>query len=244
MPEEKKKISYELIAVAIACAILVALFSHLPLERDISGTLVAAVFILLPLICFNVFKLSRKEIGLEFSCWKRDLKIFFIFSAIIFPLYSFIYIPFQGYIMLRNVSDGNFFELLPRIPEATKHILGAWRWQVMDKWYLFIISEFIAIAVPEELFFRGYFQGRLERIFTKRIKFLGAEIGMAIIVSALLFALMHIISVPSAQRLGVFIPALIFGFMRSYSGSILSAVLFHTASNIYTSFMDYCVFGG
>ncbi|GAB4307459.1 MAG: hypothetical protein Kow0090_22260 [Myxococcota bacterium] len=243
--KNRKLLGKEISIVTAISVVLVAVFSHIPANRELSGTLVAFSFLAIPFAAIFILKLDISEIGLSLANWRSDLKLFAFLSLIVFPLYSLLYIPFQAYVMLvRATPKAGFFNLLSMLPDALTRLLSGWEWKLMDGWHLFIIAEIIATALPEELFFRGYLQGRLEGLFSKRQKLFGAEVSLAIVVAAAIFALMHIVSMPNPQRLGVFFPALIFGFLRARTGSILSAILFHSAANIYTSFMDYCAFAG
>ena len=58
-------------------------------------------------------------------------------------------------------------------------------------------------------------------------------LGMGtLLVASVLFALGHLLVDFNGLRLAVFFPALVFGWMRQYSGSILASVLFHASSNL------------
>lgn len=96
--------------------------------------------------------------------------------------------------------------------------------------YLFFV-ELIAIALPEELFYRGVLQEALKGS-GKRIRVFGAEIGWEVPLVSALFALGHLITIPAAFRLAVFFPSLVFGYLRARTKSIGSSVFFHALSNV------------
>lgn len=102
---------------------------------------------------------------------------------------------------------------------------------------LWALTHFLLIALPEEYFYRGYLQTRLDDYFQARgvrPRFLG--FSPANWATSALFALGHLL-IPIGgsfllARGAVFFPSLIFGWMRERSGSILPAVIFHGAANM------------
>jgi hypothetical protein len=95
------------------------------------------------------------------------------------------------------------------------------------------ISHLIVVALPEEFFYRAYLMGRLDDIFKGRIRLLGVNVGWALLIQAALFALGHFVVDFNPSRLGVFFPALAFGWLRAKRNTIVAPILFHTASNIF-----------
>jgi len=95
------------------------------------------------------------------------------------------------------------------------------------------LSHLLVVALPEEFFYRGYLMGRLDDIFRGRIKLLGASVGWALVIQAALFALGHFLVDLNPERLGVFFPALAFGWLRARRGSIVAPVVFHAAANVF-----------
>ncbi len=97
----------------------------------------------------------------------------------------------------------------------------------------FVITQLVAIALPEEALFRGYFQTQLGEIFTARQRLLGAELSLpALGCQAALFALLHFLVGFAPARLAVFFPGLLFGWLRARRGGIGAAVWFHAMCNI------------
>ena len=103
-----------------------------------------------------------------------------------------------------------------------------------DLWWLptFLIVHLGLVALPEEWFFRGYLQTRLNQRTQRRWRVFGAEIGPGLLLSALAFALLHPILIPGAHRLLVFFPALVFGWLRARTGNIGASVVVHAACNL------------
>jgi membrane protease YdiL (CAAX protease family) len=90
----------------------------------------------------------------------------------------------------------------------------------------------VVVALPEELFFRGYLQGRLEEAWPPERTVLGARVGWAWLVVALLFALGHYLVSFEPQMLTRFFPGLVFGWMFARTRSILAGTLFHATCNL------------
>lgn len=103
-------------------------------------------------------------------------------------------------------------------------------------------AQLIVVALPEELFFRAFLQGRLEDAYPPRWRLLGAKVGGAWIVTAVLFGLGHYFVTFEPQMLTRFFPGLVFGWMYARTRSIMAGTLFHAACNLlmdvlHTSFL-------
>jgi len=92
--------------------------------------------------------------------------------------------------------------------------------------------EVFAIALPEEVFHRGYLMSALAEVWPPRRRILGAGLGAAAVVSSALFAIGHLIGMAEVARLATFFPALLFAWLWSKSGSLWAPTLFHAASNL------------
>jgi membrane protease YdiL (CAAX protease family) len=97
-----------------------------------------------------------------------------------------------------------------------------------------VLGQLFVIALPEEAFYRGYLQTRLDDAWAPRWNVLGARVGPGLIVAAVLFALGHVVTVHSATRLAVFFPALVFGWLRARTQGIGASVGFHMLCNVYS----------
>lgn len=105
-------------------------------------------------------------------------------------------------------------------------------------WVLLLaLSHLLLVALPEELFYRGYVQTTLDRIWPRRWRVLGVELGMSVVVASVLFALGHFLVDLRAERLAVFFPSLLFGYLRAGTGSLAAPILFHAASNIFSDLL-------
>lgn len=95
-----------------------------------------------------------------------------------------------------------------------------------------LLSQLAAVALPEELCFRGYVLGRLRTAWPARRRVLGVPFGAAHIGSAALFALVHLVTEPAAHRLLVFFPALVFAWLAERTRSSVSAAVHHACCNV------------
>lgn len=97
----------------------------------------------------------------------------------------------------------------------------------------FVLTQLLAVALPEEALFRGYLQTRLGDRFRTTRRIMGADVSLpALAWQAALFALLHFLVGFSPVRLAVFFPGLLFGWMRARRGGIGAAVWFHAFCNL------------
>lgn len=89
-----------------------------------------------------------------------------------------------------------------------------------------------AIALPEEVFHRGYLMSALEQRWPPKREIFGVPFGWAAVLSSALFALGHLVASPNTARLATFFPALVFCWLWRKSDSLWAPALFHVASNL------------
>ncbi len=110
-------------------------------------------------------------------------------------------------------------------------------------WWLWLFAiQALMVALPEEWFYRGYLQHRLELGRPKR-RILGAELGTGWLLSSALFALGHLVLDPRPVRLLVFFPSLLFGWIRARTDSVVPGALFHAACNVLATAVNYAYVG-
>jgi len=91
--------------------------------------------------------------------------------------------------------------------------------------------QLLGVALPEEVFFRGWLQGRLNRMIGLRFRLFGASLGPGLFIAAAVFAVFHLFYRPAASRLLVFFPGMLFGLYRERTKSVAVPVLAHAAAN-------------
>jgi membrane protease YdiL (CAAX protease family) len=113
-------------------------------------------------------------------------------------------------------------------------------WHVPAEWLAYgglgvllaVAIEVFAIAMPEEVFHRGYLMSALEERFVPRRRILGVPLGLGAVLASLLFAVGHLVGMAELARLATFFPALVFSWLWRRSGSLWAPALFHAGSNL------------
>lgn len=111
---------------------------------------------------------------------------------------------------------------------------------------VWLLQNVFLVALPEELFYRGFLEHRLERRWPTRRVWLWIPLGRTVFVASAIFALGHFIGEYNPARLGPFFPAFVFSALTRKSGSIAGAVLYHGMSNAFsaTLYAGYHLAGG
>jgi len=98
-------------------------------------------------------------------------------------------------------------------------------------------SEFLAVAVPEEAFFRGYLQTRWNLALGKHWAVFGARVGPGLFVQAVTFAACHALT-GDWTRARVFFFALLVGWLRERCDSILAPAVYHASANAWVRLLE------
>jgi uncharacterized protein len=101
-----------------------------------------------------------------------------------------------------------------------------------------LLGQLGVIALPEEAFYRGYLQTALDDLWQPRWRLFGARLGWGMVATSAVFALGHLLTEPHPNRLAVFFPALVFGWLRARTGGIGAAVAFHALCNLFSSYLE------
>lgn len=94
-----------------------------------------------------------------------------------------------------------------------------------------ILIQIFVVALPEELFYRGFLQNSLKQKFNHEKTFFGF-LSKSIILTNIFFALSHVMGGFSIFRILTFFPGLIFSFLAIRTKSIFAPILFHALCNI------------
>ncbi len=115
-----------------------------------------------------------------------------------------------------------------------------------------VFGQLVIIALPEEAFYRGYLQSRLDEALPgfgrrkdpvtgelgpARLRIFGASVGPALIVTSLVFALGHFATIREPARLAVFFPSLLFGWLRHRTKGIGAGIAFHAMCNVFSEML-------
>ena len=134
--------------------------------------------------------------------------------------------PFAvGYVLWRELLAGPQYDV-------------AWRWALPADFAQLFLTNLFLVALPEEAFYRGYLEHRLERWKKTSRTFLWIPLGIAPIVASGIFALGHFAGEwTSPYRLAPFFPAFVFSALTRKSNSIAGAVLYHALSNCFSAML-------
>jgi membrane protease YdiL (CAAX protease family) len=213
-------------------AATVLVFSRLamvvPLLAEHLPTLVAVIFLYVPVAIAWRRHEDLRKYGLSASPLSRSLAFGLGVPLVIFPLFL---LAFLAYYHVACRAG------LPLVPAPLCRRLAGLGGLVHPRFPPALLetafAQLIVVAVPEELFFRGYLHLRLEEALPPTRRFLGGGVGLALVLSSFLFALGHVVVDGDPLRLAVFFPGLLFGWLRSATGSIAASAWVHAASNLY-----------
>jgi membrane protease YdiL (CAAX protease family) len=118
-----------------------------------------------------------------------------------------------------------------------------WMWHVRHP-FLFVLrparlandlaAQLLIVALPEEAFYRGYLQTRLDDAWPPSRRWFGAPVGPAILCTSAVFALGHVATIHDPGRLAVFFPSLAFGWLRARTGGVGAPLAFHALCNLFS----------
>lgn len=100
-----------------------------------------------------------------------------------------------------------------------------------------LLGQLLVIALPEEVFYRGYLQSALDEVWRPRWRVLGAQIGPGLLVTSALFAAGHLCTELNAGRLAVFFPSLLFGWLRARTRGVGAGIVLHALCNLFASYL-------
>ncbi len=230
---------------AITYGVVLALISGLvridvtvPAIGHIGSALVSVLFLYAPMFALGRRNEDLIDYGFRADPIKKGLVTAGVAIAVIFPIFVLGFFAFYEIACHSSLLA----HLVPRNTCATYRGLDsihmpAASWKLAE----YCLVQVLVVALPEELFFRGFMLGKLEQRFPPKRRFLGGGIGWALLLSSLAFALVHLPKDGDPRMLATFFPGLLFGWMRSSTKSILAPTLAHGASNILIHLLNLSV---
>lgn len=177
---------------------------------------ITAALIYLPFIPYAQGKISLARMGIGASGFQKSLKL-----AIAAGLPIFV-----AFVAIWYLAGGAALGL-----PAPRPLDSPFPYE-MSQWTKMVASQFLAVAIPEEWFFRGYLQERLTRLWPREIGKGALRLSVGAVLASFLFGLAHAVLYHSAVRLNVCFPALLFAWVRERSGHLGGPVLLHASSNL------------
>jgi membrane protease YdiL (CAAX protease family) len=175
-------------------------------------------------------RFDYRSAGLHLDGLGRGAAVLAAAMALTFPLFVAAFFVYYGTVC--QAANGWLAPLAGATPCRSWLGWSGGHLRLPPDFALLAASQVLVVALPEELFFRGYLLGRLQQRWPARRRFAGAPVGLALVLSALLFALGHFLVDFNPQRLAVFFPGLAFAWMRARSGSLLPGALYHALCNL------------
>jgi membrane protease YdiL (CAAX protease family) len=145
-------------------------------------------------------------------------------------------VPFVvGYHLWQTVGVPWLQDLLgvrfyPRLPAL------AWTWPASP--LKLIVYNVFFVAIPEEMFYRGYLQSRLDEIYQPRWRIFGTVVGPGLLLTSVLFAFGHSIVLVQWWHVFIIVPSLAFGWLRARTGGIVAGAFFHAWCNVAVTTLD------
>jgi hypothetical protein len=93
-------------------------------------------------------------------------------------------------------------------------------------------------AIPEEMFYRGYVQTRLNELYPKRWRIFGTEVGPGLLITCVIFAFGHSLVVVQWWHVFIILPSLAFGWLRERTDNIVAGAFFHAWCNVTVATLD------
>lgn len=243
-PPDPPRTLIALWAVVIASiAAAAALSRALPAWVDLAG-LAALLFVLVPDLRLRARGEDWDGYGLPplslrapeaRRAWLRGAAAGLAASAVVLPIFALL---FAGYAwVLPHLAPRVAAGIAPYLRPATFAL------RLPPRFALQIAVQLLAVALPEELFYRGYVQTSWARGAPARgVTVLGARLGAGFVWTQVLFAAGHLVRL-QPWRLGTFLPGLWFGWLRERTGSVVAPVVAHALSNLFLHVLESSFYG-
>lgn len=108
----------------------------------------------------------------------------------------------------------------------------------MSLWWIpaIILAHLLLVALPEELFFRGYLQKRIAEASPPQPPRPPPLVSRANLIASIVFALSHLVIGWDPARLAVFFPSLLFGLLRERTDGLAAPIVCHALFNLMVVF--------
>jgi len=202
------EVSVLFLLVIGVCRILFSLRS-IPFVSQTLPLWAAGLFLYVPVALLFARRRKPETWGLTLHGWFPALATALVVSLLVLPSFLVLFHLYQRWWLHVNPAS---LRLSPGWPSL-------------------VIYHLLCVAFPEEVFYRGYMQSRLNEAFTGRIPVFFAPLGFGWLYTGILFALGHFLIDFRPATLATFFPGLAFGWLRERTGSILAPTLFHALCN-------------
>lgn len=228
---------------SMAWKMVLAVLVSLTLAKSIGGvavigtlalTVAAIMQLWIPLWRAQSLDRDYDFVGLHTGGLAADVKWVLVLALITFPPYAVghhLYLT-EGHGWLVSAGLEELARFVPQRAFEPSFPNGE-RLLERTGWFLqMAATHALGVALPEETFYRGYVQPRLESKWPPGTSILGVRIGRAAVLTSLLFAVGHVLGEWNPLRMGPFFPGLLFAWLRNASGSVIGAISYHALCNI------------
>ena len=189
------------------CKVLHA-YRSLPFLSQTLPVWAAALFLYVPLLVLLRTRTRPELWGLTLRQFLLSLNVFLVVSLLFLPAFVLVYWLYR--------------DVWLQVPV---------RMSFPQDWLLLLLYHLLCVALPEEVFYRGYVQSRLNQTFSRRVVLLAAPVGFGWLYASFLFALGHFVISFRPEALATFLPGLVFAWLRERTGSIVASTAFHALCN-------------
>lgn len=237
-PESPRKVWGEVILLYLGTLIVIRLVVELVTRLGLPDLLLAAVpilFMYAPVWVCQLRGADPWDYPMALPAF-RDLKPWLTAMGYALFLAAIIVVPFVvGYHLWQTVGVPELQRLLhvrlyPKPPSLQ------WIWPSSP--LKLVAYNLFFVAIPEEMFYRGYLQTRLDEIMPKRWSIFRTKVGPALLWTCLLFAFGHSLVVVQWWHVFIIVPSLAFGWLRARTDGILAGAFFHAWCNVTVTTLD------
>ncbi|MGC3997327.1 MAG: MXAN_2755 family glutamic-type intramembrane protease [Anaeromyxobacter sp.] len=165
----------------------------------------------------------------------RGVRQGLLVCALILPPFAGLFAAYAA--ALPNLPAGLAHQLAPYV--GTPHLAP----RLPEGFATLALVQLLVVALPEELFYRGFLQTSWARGAPGRgVTVLGARLGAGFLWTQLLFAAGHLV-VLQPWRLATFFPGLLFGWLRERTGGLVAPVVVHALSNLFLTTLEASFYG-
>lgn len=232
--DRERKVAWRMVGLLLLSLTVAKSIAWVPFLGTLAITVAAVMQLYIPLWRVQTLGLDRDFVGLHLRSIRQDLKGVGLLVLVTFPPYALAHFWFMTEAhawlssrgieqILRYVPQMRFAPGLPPSDEWLARFGGLLQSSV---------THFLGVALPEETFYRGYLQPRLESGDPPKHRICGVPFGRATIWCTFMFALGHVLGEWNPLRLGPFLPGLVFAWQRNATQSVVGAIVFHALCNI------------
>lgn len=172
------------------------------------------------------------------AIWARSAREAAVVIALITVPFVAAYHVWQTGIFPEILRELCSFKVPGACVEARRAATFAPMWRLPDQPARLVFYHLFFVAIPEEMFYRGYMQSRLDDLWAPRWEIFGARLGPGWLLTCLVFAAGHSLVIFQWWHFAIFFPALVFGWLRARTGHILAGAFFHAWCNVLVAFLD------